>query len=77
MLGGAQDGAKGSNEVDKRACLNIGGNAARSVVVVWCAFGGSWMHPTVDPEFQPNAKEFLTFSAAFSSLKFAIVLKKT
>ena len=29
---GAQDGAKGSNEVDKGACLNIGGNAARSVV---------------------------------------------
>ena len=30
------------------------------------------MHPTVDPEFQPDAKEFLTFSAAFYGVIFEV-----
>ena len=51
---GTQDIVRRSNEneVDKGACLNIGGNAARSVVQLFLVrLGGSWMHPTVDPEF--------------------------
>ena len=49
---GKLDGARRSNEVDKGACLNIGGTQrARLCSCFWYASVVPGMHPTVDPEF--------------------------